>query len=128
MSGPAITPQQSGALAGTVVDRLPSKELSGTTSGSQNRRASKIISRRTIDPRLPSKAPEAGTEPLIVKRSAASRRPIACENSPTAKKTPGSSAAPNSPSEPVEASLRWLARSAEPRRPLGRESVRGRAR
>ena len=99
IAGPAITPQQSGALAGTVVGRLPSNEVSGTTSGQPE--PARVEDYQSVDDR-PSPAIQVrrtGTEPLIVKRRRASRRPTACESSPTAGKTPASSAAPNTPSD-----------------------------
>ncbi len=110
IAGPAITPQQSGALAGTVVGRLPSNEVSGTTSGQPE--PARVEDYQSVDDR-PSPAIQGartGTEPLIVKRSAGVAPTYRLRKLSNRRENARQFGGTEHSERSVEASLRWLAR------------------
>ena len=111
--GPCLGPQSlrnSPQPAGMVVGRLPSKELSGGTSGQPE--PARVEDYQSVDDR-PSPAIQgagAGTEPLIVKRSAGVAPTYRLRKLSNRKENARQFGGTEHSEKSVEASLRWLAR------------------
>jgi hypothetical protein len=108
--GTSIGVQRPGSLSGVAVDRLPSKELTGT--GSAQPEQARIEDYQSVDDR-PSPAVQGsgtGTEPLIVKRSAGVAPTYRLRKLSNRQENARQFGGTEHSERSVEASLRWLAR------------------
>jgi len=109
-AGSTITVPPPGALSGMAVDRLPSKELTGSSSGQPE--PSRVEDYQPIDVQ-PSPAVQGsgtGTEPLIVKRSAGVAPTYRLRKLSNRKENARQFGGTEQSERSVEASLRWLVR------------------
>jgi hypothetical protein len=114
-SASSISPQQSGALSGLVVDRLPSRELTGTTTAQPSEPA-RIEDYQALDER-PSPALQgggSGGQPLIVRRSVGIPPTYRLRKLSNRQGNAHQFGGTEQSERSVESSLRWLARMQSP--------------
>jgi Squalene-hopene cyclase C-terminal domain len=113
-AGNPISVQQPGALSGMVVDRLPSRELTGTATAPSD--PTRVEDYQASDER-PSPAVQGagtGSEPLIVKRSAGVAPTYRLRKLSNRKENARQFGGTEHSERAVESSLRWLARMQSP--------------